>query len=288
MEKNINEEIKRIKTLFTEERLYGNLVEATNPDVNADGVIDATEFDDSGNEIDRVEAEMFLTSSNTPDVDLLSYCMRPGSTLKEPKEYIWAGITGETTLHTKMSSSATNCFWEIRNPKTAYATEPQVSMMYILEKWKMGFFVKLSPSIDLSTEVKAVETIPYQTPALKTIISLNEARGNEQKITYLKFVGELNSSQFAVPTPYSNIEYRNLKFTGFYDDKYKQLSKGIEQPLFKSLDDSNSNAGYRPFISGGPARNENYKPQVDGIIEGLGITPVSGKIQSIIDNLKIV
>ena len=285
MEKNINEEIKRIKTLFTEERLYGNLVEATNPDSDLDGIINATEFTASGNEIDRVEAEMFLTSSSKPNDDLLSYCMRPGSTLKEPKEYIWAGISGETTLHTKMSSSATNCFWEIRNPKTAYATKPQVSMMYILEKFKMGFFVKLTPAINLSTAATVLETLEFQTPNLKAIVRLNEARGNEQKITYLKFVGELNSSQFAAPTPYSNIEYRNLKFTGFYDDKYKLLPKGIEQPLFKTLEDSNSSAGYRPLVSG--VRNDDYSPRVDGIIEGLDISPVSGNIQSIIDNLKI-
>lgn len=59
--KNLKEEIKRIKDLFTESRLYGNILnESTNPDTNNDGKINKTEFEASGEEIDGDEAKLFL------------------------------------------------------------------------------------------------------------------------------------------------------------------------------------------------------------------------------------
>ena len=210
MDKNISEEIKRIKTLFTEERLYGNLVEATNPDTNNDEVIDATEFTASGNEIDRVEAELFLTSNSKPKENLVDYCLRSGSTLTLPKKVIESAVSASTKFVTRINSSGTNCFWEMRNPSSAMITEPQVSMVYILEGYKMGFFVRLSPVIDLSTLAAAAETLEYRSPELTSLISLNEVRGREEKIEYLKFVGTLNPSQFSSTPIYSDIEYRDF------------------------------------------------------------------------------
>jgi hypothetical protein len=72
--KNLNEEIKRIRSLFTEDRLFGNLVnEATNPDTSGDGKIDSSEFTASGDEIDTDEAMEFLIASGytvtKPNVD---------------------------------------------------------------------------------------------------------------------------------------------------------------------------------------------------------------------------
>lgn len=283
MEKNISEEIKRIKTLFTEERLYGNLVEATNPDSDLDGVIDATEFSDSGNEIDRVEAELFLTSSDKPKENLVDYCLRDGSTLTKPKDVIESAVAASAKFVTKINSSGTNCFWEMRNPSTVILSEPQVSMVYILEGYKMGFFVRLSPVIDLSTETDAAKTLEYRDPLLTSLILSNEARSKEEKIEYLKFVGTLNPSQFSSTPSYSDIEYRDLKFTGFYDTKFRQAENRLEQPLFKSLEHL-PNGGYKPLDGG--TRITTYAPKVDGIINGLGISPVSGKIKSIIDNLQ--
>tara|TARA_B100001287_G_scaffold271334_2_gene271466 strand:- start:923 stop:1780 length:858 start_codon:yes stop_codon:yes gene_type:complete len=284
MEKNISEEIKRIKTLFTEERLYGNLVEATNPDTNNDNVIDATEFTASGNEIDRVEAELFLTSNSKPKENLVDYCLRSGSTLTLPKEVIESKVPVSSKFVTKINSSGTNCFWEMRNPSSAIITAPQVSMVYILEGYKMGFFVRLSPVINLSTLADAAKTLEYRDPLLTSLITTNAVRNKEEKIEYLKFVGKLNPSQFSSTPSYSDIEYVDLKFTGFYDTKFRQAENRLEQPLFKSLEHL-PNGGYRP-LDGGGTRIDNYAPKVDGIIEELGISPGSGKIESIIDNLQ--
>ena len=283
MEKNIREEIKRIKTLFTEERLYGNLVEATNPDANEDGVIDATEFAASGNEIDRVEAELFLTSSSKPNANLVDYCLRPGSTLTVVKDIVEPKLDGGTK--TKINSSGTNCFWEMRNPNTAIITAPQVNMAYILDEYRLGFFVKLSPEIDLGSLSGNLKTMEYITSRLQGVITLNKTRGKDQKVMLLKFIGELNPSQYP-SVNYEDIQYRNLKFDGFYDTNYKKLSSGVDQPLFNSLEYPSS-GGYKPLIGAGPSRNETYAPGVDGIINELGISPVSGKLQSIIDNLEI-
>ena len=47
---NLNEEIKRMKSLFTEERLYGNLVEQAKIDYTQEIVNDITDqADDKGN-----------------------------------------------------------------------------------------------------------------------------------------------------------------------------------------------------------------------------------------------
>ena len=61
---NIEKELKRIKSLFTEDRLYGNLVneQLTNPDTNGNFVIDATEFAASGDEITADEAKLFVNT----------------------------------------------------------------------------------------------------------------------------------------------------------------------------------------------------------------------------------
>jgi hypothetical protein len=58
--KRLNEEIKRIKSLFNDERLYGNLINEVNPDSNNDKKIGSKEFGNSGNEIDYDEAYEFL------------------------------------------------------------------------------------------------------------------------------------------------------------------------------------------------------------------------------------
>jgi len=78
--KNINEEIKRIKSLFTEERLYGNLI-SEQPY--------ATDSDGDGN-INEPEAKSFLQSlgyiikaKNDDDV-----CLRPGSDIKKLYEKV--------------------------------------------------------------------------------------------------------------------------------------------------------------------------------------------------------
>lgn len=60
---SLKEEIKRIKSLFTEERLFGNLVEGENPDTDKDGKIDSEEFKDAGNTISADDAQEFLKKS---------------------------------------------------------------------------------------------------------------------------------------------------------------------------------------------------------------------------------
>lgn len=60
---SLKEEIKRIKSLFTEERLFGNLVEGENPDTDEDGKIDSEEFKDTGNTISVDDAQEFLKKS---------------------------------------------------------------------------------------------------------------------------------------------------------------------------------------------------------------------------------
>jgi hypothetical protein len=59
----LKEEIERIKSLFTEERLFGNLVEVDNPDKNMDKKIDSDELEDAGGEIGIKQAKEFIRKS---------------------------------------------------------------------------------------------------------------------------------------------------------------------------------------------------------------------------------
>jgi len=58
--KRLNEEIKRIKSLFSDERLYGNLVNEVGVDLNNDKEIDSDELGLAGGTIDYDEAYEFL------------------------------------------------------------------------------------------------------------------------------------------------------------------------------------------------------------------------------------
>jgi len=59
----LKEEIERIKSLFTEERLFGNLIEDDNPDKDNDKKIDYAEFEDAGSEINIKQAKEFIRAS---------------------------------------------------------------------------------------------------------------------------------------------------------------------------------------------------------------------------------
>ena len=96
---NLKEEIKRIKSLFSEERLYGNLVTETNPDTDNDGKISGKEFRDSGSEINRDEAIKFIKAKggvsifnvedcdevidNTPHLKCVEEAFEESTTLKD-------------------------------------------------------------------------------------------------------------------------------------------------------------------------------------------------------------
>ena len=61
---NLKEEIERIKSLFTEERMFGNLVrEVENPDKNIDKKIDSSELEDVGGYISIKQAKEFIRKS---------------------------------------------------------------------------------------------------------------------------------------------------------------------------------------------------------------------------------
>ena len=88
----LKEEIKRIKELFGDERLYGNLITETNPDTNADGKIDKDEFGVSGEEIDADEAALFLQPLSTYSVAKKGQtnkgCGDPGSNIAKVKQLL--------------------------------------------------------------------------------------------------------------------------------------------------------------------------------------------------------
>lgn len=73
---NLKEEIKRIKSLFTEERLYGNLVNETaeNPDKDGNKIISKAEFKDTGFEITPEEAMEFIDSSSDKKILRIEDC----------------------------------------------------------------------------------------------------------------------------------------------------------------------------------------------------------------------
>ena len=101
MEKeNIEEEIKRIKSLFTEERLYGNLInEQFATDISGDGNIDEPEA------ISFLQSLDYIVKQETED-DL---CLGPGTQLKR----VYEKYKGTTSIGYKIGNSSIGCYLTI-------------------------------------------------------------------------------------------------------------------------------------------------------------------------------
>lgn len=246
--KNLNEEIKRIKSLFNEDRLFGNLVnEATNPDTSNDGKIDSTEFDASGNEIDTDEAMEFLIASDytvtkpNPSDDKLTVvdvCSK-----KDNMKYIynWSknnNFLNKSGVRDNFNSSDGICYFYWKSTNAPSDGDFKVKKVVAWDDDYITFYIQLPYEINLGSPAEVYKSFEDLTTKMDLYVKANEVYpGDPITCRYLKFSGKLD---------YSNLDVDNIEFKGFFDKDMKKTSfQGI---LFEQIEDSSSDKRYNPLV----------------------------------------
>jgi hypothetical protein len=287
MKKKINEEIERIKSLFTEERLYGNLVkeQVTNPDSNGDFVIDTTEFTASGNDITADEAKLFVNAYHTANPTRnteVGHCINQPviQTMvdKFPKLV-------ESPMNYGVTSLGGKCYLYSNNRGTISYTAQITKLEFWQNEW-ITFYVTLKTPIDLSTEDDYKKTFNKNWSNTKAVtpgtiemrVKLNETANRTEKIKYLQYKAPITSLG---PTP----TYGQITFMNFYDESG---NKKTIQSLIDKIDETGTYGGW--MAGDGTGSTYQYDPSVDmdGLLQDTNTTNLSvtgGDIKEMVDNL---
>lgn len=286
MEKKINEEIKRIKSLFSEERLYGNLVkeQVTNPDSNGDFKIDAAELTASGNIITPEEAKLFVQSyqvANPTKNTEVGHCINQKVIKTISTEY--PSLT-DGSLNYGITSQGGLCYLYANNRKTVSSV--YAAQITKLEFWQndwVTFYATFGTPIDLSSKAEYIKTFNpnWDSTAgpntLEFRIGLNSTAGRTEKIKYVQFKSPLNLS---------TMKYGQVTLMNFYDESGN--SKNI-QTLIDKFEESGTYGGYRAGDGSGSSWLFTTAKNLDGLISsstGLDIDPVGGPIEDLVKNLE--
>jgi len=244
--KNLNEEIKRIKSLFTEDRLFGNLVnEATNPDTSGDGKIDSSEFTASGNEIDTDEAMEFLIASgytftNPNDVDekvtTLDICSQ-----KTNMKWVYKYSKNKNLLNNsgvRNNFNATNgvCYYYWTDINSPTLGDLKVKKVVAWDDDQITFYIQLPYEINLESMNDALKSFNDLTMKMRTFVETSELfPGSISKPPfYLKFSGKLD---------FISMKVRDVEFLNFRDKDMKKTS--FSSTLFDQIEDK----GYNPLVN---------------------------------------
>jgi hypothetical protein len=249
--KNLNEEIKRIRSLFTEDRLFGNLVnEATNPDTSGDGKIDSSEFTASGDEIDTDEAMEFLIASGytvtKPNVDdekitTLDICSK-----KTNMKYIYGyskskNLLNKSGVRNNFNASNGVCYYYWTDVNAPTDGSLKVKKVVAWDDDQITFYIQLPYEIDLNSDNAALKSFDSFTAKMQLFVDTAEAfPGSISKTPrYIKFSGKLD---------YTLMKITDVRFLNFRDKDMKKTS--FKSTLFEQIESE----GYNPLVDqSGPA-----------------------------------
>lgn len=290
MENKINEEIKRIKSLFSEERLYGNLVkeQVTNPDSNGDFKIDAAELTASGNIITPEEAKLFVQSyqvANPTKNTEVGHCINQKVIKTISTDY--PSLT-DGTLNYGITSQGGLCYLYANNRDTVSST--YAAQITKLEFWQndwVTFYATFGTPIDLSSKDGYRKTFNPEWDAtavggIEARVKLNQTASRDEKIKYI---------QFKAPIDLSTMEYGQVTFMNFYDESgdVKNIQTLIDKFEERTAVGGTVFGGYRAGDGSGSSWVFSVAKSFDGFISspnGLDIDPISGPIQDLVDNLE--
>ena len=231
--KNLKEELKRMKSLFNSDRLYGNIInEATNPDTNSDGKIDSTEFSASGDEIDTEEGKLFLKGigyekierdygevDSTSDVCMKSPNIRKIVGLVEQK----IGSSSFNSYNPIINASNGVCYLSILSP---LGNDYQIKKMALWNDNRITFYIDLKVAIDFTNLTEFNKSMPNlsSTPPrkLKNSIAAFSRFLTTKKIKYLRYFADMDINAWT---------YDSVEFGGFYDEKLNRTAKAIENTI---------------------------------------------------------
>jgi len=251
--RNIKEEINRIKSLFNEERLYGNLIneQPFANDANSDGNIDEPEAIDFLKSLDYS-----VTKLSDEGNSVAGFCYS-----KDIIKDIYTKYKlnfKDSSVSTGIHSSGGMCF--ISSVRKAFVSG--VSNLNKLVFWDnqyISFFVSLELPIDLSTAEnfkKTFEDLDISSP-IGVLVKGNEAIGKDDdttKVQWLRYEARIDRN-------YEN--YSSLKFLDFWDKDGKKMK--IYAPLVNKIQTN----GYNPLTDpSNPMSARKYGTSLDltGII----------------------
>ena len=238
--KNLKEEIKRIKDLFTESRLYGNILnEATNPDTDNDGKINKAEFDASGKEIDGEEAKLFLKGLGFEKIerDYSSNASAADMCLKSPiiKTVISKCENNLVSNNIKNYNPIVNansgvCYFSMIGP--VLVNYPIKKITFWNDK-RITFYISLDTPIDFSSNAEFEKSMPNLSTTSKLkrgVVGFGKFL-TTKKIKYLRYFADFD------PVGWT---YDSVEFGGFYDEMLRRTAKPIENTI---IDDFQYNPG---------------------------------------------
>jgi len=286
MKKNLKNQINRIKSLFTEERLYGNIINeqsVINPDTNNDGRIDATEFSASASEIDFDEAQLFVNNRLTDNPNLnsaLSLCMQQPVISKA-----WSEFSSDIKSNTSwaIKSDGGKCYIKARNTNNVPATTViKISNVSIWGNKVITFYTTLGTPMALSDKTGFTETINSSFDALcsgciETSVKMNKLANINQKIKWLRWQAPI--------TDVNDMKYGQVFLESMWDENGKKIRKGTRDLLLKYINDLSK--GYNPLIGGSRAYSIPKTEQglCNEALGGSGSTFTGGDISQIISQL---
>lgn len=280
--KNINEEVSRIKRLFGEELLWGNMVNETNPDTDGNKVIDADEFSVSGDEISGEEAIEFVQTLSTNEPSVASVCFKEEiikkswifskAALSTPN--IWPSLSKGVKMQGGM------CNILITQP-TPSPTQWSINRVQFWEDNELLVFLKLPKKIDFSSSNNlsiTMPNVPVVSP-LRAITTLGPFLTGTKDILYVRY--KCNYTIIDSDPNNGSNAYGDLTIDGFYDSKGKRTMDGMRNNL---LDPDN---GIKYGNSGVTNTTITSNYDVSKLwIDGLGL-PVNGPLAPLLKKLKV-
>jgi len=275
--KNINEEIKRIMSLFNDDRLYGNLINEQQPfatDTNSDG------------KIDEPEAIAFLKSQDysveklgSSDNTVAGFCYN-NETIKKIYTKNKSLITGTAGTKSNINSANGQCYIAtVKNTPTSGNWEIQKLVFW--DNRYISFFVTLPYVIDLSESNKFKNTFSSLTNGgLISLITSYNTMGKDDdttKVKFLRYEAKLNSTFDG---------YTSLKFLDFWSAADKKMT--LYGPLVSEFQKTGN--GYNPRVTmDDPSSSREYGTGLDlsEVLlnsDGLGI-PENGNLSDLFDKM---
>ena len=286
---NLNEEIKRIKKLFSEDLLWGNLIKEqgiVNPDTgdgsggSPDGKIDATEFTASGDEISSQEAVSFLRNvdyavqKSSSRENIAGTCFND-KTLNETYKWLLNKPSGWdiNDYKTGFNSNSGICYLYIQGPDVRGAVR-EIQKLNFWSDEDLTFLFKLEKDIVFLNEQSfsaTSSTVPGSAAdTLVKSIFITPGSMNKIRIKYVRYKCKYD------PTLHT---YNNMEFAGFFNTKKARVMETVEETISEGL---------------------RYKGDatISGVIQGAGISileipvgsgtviPLNGDIIKLLKNIR--
>ena len=285
---NIKEEINRIKSLFTEERLYGNLSEQDiNPDTDGNEKISSTEFTAIGRDMTKGDAAEFLRDmgysiqkiSDVDDDTVLGVCMKKEDIKNSYNQLADSGGTllkdKSSSLYISVSSTGGICYFSA-NKKRVSNANINVNKLSVWDNGNISFYVTLPHTIKLDDVSEAKKSFLNLITPFRAELSLGLGTGDTVK--YLRFSAKYD---------FNTKKYSSIEFLDFWSQSgSKDVDNNWSQVLinqFESPDGYNPESGGSRIYGTGDTNGLSIQDIITSS-NGLSI-PLTGSITNIIDKL---